>query len=702
MRYKIIVIVFSVFICGSCSIEDIFNPEEKDGELIASEVILPEGGKLETDDFKLIIPYGTFEQSTELKLFIDENDSPNNNSVSPTYLLEGIPDYFNDSLEISIKYHGALEGLNLMERRVEAEVSTVDSVFTDIAVFLIEAKEKDGFLTAKLPPPSPSSESFLKSSQDESKKWYITVNSKGSNLVAPHFKLLSSDFNFNANPDLYRTIADYFVAAFKRFEKLEFDLSELGTTIKIPIKKTHNPFRIVVNRVTGDLHIEMDENPTIPDYSDLFAYSLAQSILTKYHFIYDNWPTEGICQWTRYQFKDTELKNEINDSFNSSLLSYDSDGIISMIDFLADIYGEDILSKIVKDMAPYIVDELDYEGLSGIEAVQKNTEPAGEWLTDYYLHLLTSEKWRNRIKRKTSSLADFWSRMAASETLIESTTDQIIWTESYEDLSAKLFRVALSSNLMDNSSLDFIIEGGDTELSILKFRNDQFELISTSEERIRLSDIKEFALNGYDLFVLIASTQVKHQGINKSDIKLTIEHSYIPTITSCSIHLEDIDVNIRKYWDDGTYTDDVRERHWMGFYTEGEPAPPPTFENNVFYQAYTFTDDRGYDISGNISVKFNETLDSVLTFSAEYKSDGTMVDERFGTSEQSISGHDLPLYDSNTFKVTGMETCDKLNNNLRYYQNNAAVVTWDILNIKACRPDSDNWPSSLMIKITTK
>ncbi len=140
----------------------------------------------------------------------------------------------------------------------------------------------------------------------------------------------------------------------------------------------------------------------------------------------------------------------------------------------------------------------------------------------------------------------------------------------------------------------------------------------------------------------------------------------------------------------------------MRTYTEGEPAPPPTFENNVFFQAYTFIDDRGYSISGNISVEFNESMDRVLTFSAEYKSDGTMVDERFGTSEQSISGHDIPLYGPNTFKVTGMETCDKLNNNLRYYQNNAAIVTWDILSIKECRSNDDNWPSSLIIKITTK
>jgi hypothetical protein len=162
----------------------------------------------------------------------------------------------------------------------------------------------------------------------------------------------------------------------------------------------------------------------------------------------------------------------------------------------------------------------------------------------------------------------------------------------------------------------------------------------------------------------------------------------------------DIDVNTRKYWEDGTYTDDVYERFWTSFNTQGDPAPTPTFENNVFYQAYSFTDNQGYIVSGNMSIQFSKNLDTVLTFSAEYKMDKTFVNPLYGTLEKSISGHNIPSYSNNEFKVTGLEVCEKLYNNLKNSATGGGSVDWDIISIKECRPDGDQWPSSLSIKIT--
>ncbi len=97
-------------------------------------------------------------------------------------------------------------------------------------------------------------------------------------------------------------------------------------------------------------------------------------------------------------------------------------------------------------------------------------------------------------------------------------------------------------------------------------------------------------------------------------------------------------MNIRKYWENGTYTDDVYERFWTSFNTQGDPAPTPTFENNVFYQAYSFTDNQGYIVSGNMSIQFNKNLDTVLTFSAEYHMDKTFVNPLYGTLDKVYQG----------------------------------------------------------------
>jgi len=105
---------------------------------------------------------------------------------------------------------------------------------------------------------------------------------------------------------------------------------------------------------------------------------------------------------------------------------------------------------------------------------------------------------------------------------------------------------------------------------------------------------------------------------------------------------------------------------------------------------------------GNMHIEFNKDQDTILTFSAQYKVDKTVVNPLYGTLEESISGENIPLipsYDNDEYSVTGLEVCEVLND-LKNKQTGGGSVDWDIISIRECRPDSDQWPSQLIIKIT--
>ncbi len=74
-------------------------------KILKSATIGPEGGKLETEDFSLFVPTGAFTEIVKIDLSIDPNDiSFSENSGSPLFIVEGIPEIINQNLFIGIKY----------------------------------------------------------------------------------------------------------------------------------------------------------------------------------------------------------------------------------------------------------------------------------------------------------------------------------------------------------------------------------------------------------------------------------------------------------------------------------------------------------------------------------------------------------------------------------------------------------------------
>jgi hypothetical protein len=294
-------------------------------------------------------------------------------------------------------------------------------------------------------------------------------------------------------------------------------------------------------------------------------------------------------------------------------------------------------------------------------------------------------------------LIDIWNNNLSAQYGIDDTTTQITYTESYKDLSAKLYRIDLLPSLKQGSTLKLSAEGGETKISVFKYKNNAVEFITHSENEITIDDVKDLQTNGYNLFVMVTNHMPNYPNTSTSDITLKIKHNAEPTppkVTSCNISLKNIEVNIIIHYPTGDVP--ATRSHTMHFYSKNDPTP--TFYNNIFYQAYSYWENDSTQYVGNMSIQFSNNLDSVLTFSAQSKVAVVSSNSLYSyTIESGISGHDLEVdqYDKTSFKVTGLESGDKLNNNLKYSQTGQGISSWEIVSIKHCVQQT-----SLEIKVT--
>ncbi|MBN1424133.1 hypothetical protein JXA88_06220 [Candidatus Fermentibacteria bacterium] len=108
------------------------------------------GGTVETDDFSLFIPAGAFAEDHTVTLYVSSEDRPfEENQVTRTFRLEGLPEEYSQPLRVSIKYDGVLSGETYL-----AQGSRVfDYLAGDTAVVhsLRAASDSAGYLVAQIP-----------------------------------------------------------------------------------------------------------------------------------------------------------------------------------------------------------------------------------------------------------------------------------------------------------------------------------------------------------------------------------------------------------------------------------------------------------------------------------------------------------------------------------------------------------------------
>jgi hypothetical protein len=703
MKNIIPFLLIAILFFNTCKENEPTAPEEETPqEVLAEALIGPEGGTLETEDFKLTVPSGAFNQTGELSLYIEEKDSVNNNSVTPFYVIEGMPENYSAPLQLSLRYAGSTSGILYIEIGTEAEIIDFDTTYIDNIYELFDAVDESGYLKTTLPVVSTKSNfGNMGKSWGDKKKITLEGFINGVLESSEHFKIKSVDFPVSKWGQQYQTILEYFESSYNKMKSLGFELDRSDwpkiITIENKVVDLGN-IRVYLSQNLKDLSILSHPGLDISGKMYYCEGFLCATILYAYKIDpqYENiiW---GISSWTTHKYSDywSSLSDAIwlKYALFRVLNNYENRTSLAMImEYLIEHYGMNILNQIMLDVKA---------GNHPILAITANTSDPKMWLGDFHRSLFRNNLWLERVKIKDPnySMVDFCNKYWSAEFGIEDTTTVIKWTETYKDLSAKLYRVNLLPGLNEESGLKFTVSGGDAEISLFKYKGTEIEFITSAEKTDSVGNIKNLADNGYQLIALVSNRMPDYPNFTTSSIELKIEHKNVkplPKINSCAIILKDIEVNQILHYDSG----DVQSSGFIywSIYPMGEPTV--TFENNIFQQSYYYAENNdSTQYSGNMIIEFSSDLDSILTFYVEdtyvHWDEYTVADVR---TELSFSGFDIPLkpsWENDEYEVSGVETCSHLVDNMEYSRVAVGVTSWNLVDIKQCVDQS-----RLTIKIT--
>jgi hypothetical protein len=227
------------------------------------------------------------------------------------------------------------------------------------------------------------------------------------------------------------------------------------------------------------------------------------------------------------------------------------------------------------------------------------------------------------------------------------------FTESYPDLSARLYKIDITDNeIDDNDKLVFSLEGeGVSEVSILKYKKGNIEFVANSTSTISLKDIKkEYLDTGWNLFALVCNNRAVPPYTGKSFIDLKIDivrEQESPDYNHCGISIKVLGQYHATTPDTSyNYDSDGPIYSWEkypGSFTEN------TFTGNYFREFPTFS------ISGSITVIVNETHDTIHSVSwTEEHTSPNFTKTYTGTA----AGVPFAWYDM--FRVEGESSCDHI------------------------------------------
>jgi len=239
LNYILLLVIFLV----GCKNNEPTAPEEAiPSEAVAEATVGPEGGTLETNEFKLTIPGGAFETVAELKLYAESGENPFGEfSVSPSYRVAGIPNGINTVLQVSLKYSGTLSGVNYIVVGKEDSIKLYDTSYVGIKYNLVEAVEEGDFLTGDIALNN-NSANFLNKTNLTEAEIILNALTNGTNRTATENFRIKGVIPAGQEEQVDKVV-DIFKEVYKRFKDAGFDYSGMKEPIDL----------VFVNREDSDL-----------------------------------------------------------------------------------------------------------------------------------------------------------------------------------------------------------------------------------------------------------------------------------------------------------------------------------------------------------------------------------------------------------------------------------------------------------------
>ena len=646
-----------------------------DGEIVGHVTIGSDGGSVESDEVTITVPAGAFEDDASVALTTAPEQSFEDDAVSETYVVAGLPQSYNEEITISIAYNGELTENSYIAVGADTWVTSLGQSVTTYT--LLPATPDGDRLTATLPATGFVAAKAVMANGEESTSITVTAVTgyKPHVTAGGYFKI---DYASRwTTLESVQKLGEYLEDAYATIAGLGF--SYAGRTnwpVSVTVKNLNSSdvYGYSANSLWGDNYGYLEFNSTKMDDLNEMRITAGHEFFHLVQALYDPrnfyskaklsspylWLDEACSVWIEEKFtveqgyvSPTRAGNTLA-PFEGVVTGASADtqkhgyGLSAMIKYLVGEYGEACLVDIYNAVK---------DGSDPMTAVRRGTTEPVEWWEEFLRKYALGDIYGAGIAELTANKSGMYRIITNSDTLETFSGD-------YPDLSGRLYIIRLENTVFDdNAELSLTLEGGMGELSVFKYRlkPSEIEFLGTGDETVSFDDLKSLNAGGWHLIALVSNSRNIDPYTEKTTIGLTIRVStpINPGFTYFTLHPE-------LYGDfERQYAGQDIETFSTLFYPSYSPAGPGKLEGT------TFTGERNEPwgakstIVGNFTITFDASFQNILSIEAT-QSVTTPGDGDSGMSYQNVTfkARNIPLYNIDgsdyNYRLLGDEITDQV------------------------------------------
>lgn len=552
-----------VFIITSCKLSESGDGDDNnsgDGTtLIGTQVIGPAGGEINLDSIVVKVPANTFNEDNEISIYIaDGNDGFNEYANSALYQIAGLPSTINKPIELSIKYHGSIEGDTLVAiGEMKYSVSLDSSLFSYHAENAIDSV---GYLVYDLPAYSGLGK-LTQSEENNPSNINIVIlgNSKKIESSRKHF-LITCPMEYVQNGI---KMGEYFEAAFSMCNSW-FDLTErewADYPAKVLVKSLGKDYGAYFENIEKGFtdddiigrieHGSFQINPSILNDDLKLKTTCGHEFLHLVQNLYEfnseqtpeqPWLQEATSTWIEERYANsTDYVSEVQiggrefypfDGWQYSGRKYGVHGygLAVIIKGIVELYGDNSIVAIFNAIK---AGELPSNPTDPVDAVLSViTHPVEVFWHNLLSWYTLGNAYNSQVNFKFLDKVSNYKGTVAIDTLFTTKSFKL----GYHDLSGKLFKVQFG-DISTLTTLPLSISVDDEEncgILVCKFKQGEEissigEVFPGEDGIVTLDDVKPIFDDGYEIVVLVTnSSHDKNSNYqNSHEVELTIERPVV-------------------------------------------------------------------------------------------------------------------------------------------------------------------------------
>jgi len=538
--YAVLLIPFLLF--QECSKDTPTGPAGQLPIALASSNIGTDGGTIETDNIKITIPAGAFQENSELKILTStEENLFTDNTISDFFVLDGLPTEISKPIDIKIKYNGTLTDSSFIAIGETNFIKSLNEISTSFQLF--SAKDSSGYLIATLPPLSGNALGKGESiSSVKSDKIAINIGA-----IAGYVSYVSQQGHFKINfPSSVLTqtydLADYLEVAYNKIQAMGFSYSQRTKwPVEVTVKRLKSSvFGYSYSSVWGDNYGHLEFNFDKMDDQENLKVTAGHEFFHLVQALYDPrnrfskarlftphlWLDEASAVWAEEYFSSNSnyvstiftenayeiLKGAKTGSIKDEAAEYGY-GMASFIKYLTEKHDISALVNVYENI---------YNGDDAFTALsQVITVDVGYNWNSYLKSLYTFDLYKNDLFKSTSMVATAAGKQ--QRFTIQSVSDTLkTYTSSLTDLSATIFSIKNEFVKLDsNANLQFTCK--EWNFQLFKVSSNESKFIKSGKDSLTLEGFKKITDAGYQIVAVLYNDDFDTPYTDSKEYEMKIE-----------------------------------------------------------------------------------------------------------------------------------------------------------------------------------